>query len=73
VTTPNQQSNSDSSARLRLEFWPLERLVSSARNARTHGKVQVAEITGSIRAFGFTNPRAPGQTAYSTNWPIASQ
>ena len=44
------------STALRLEFWPTEKLVPSARNARTHGDAQVAEIAGSIRAFGFTNP-----------------
>src|SRR5256885_15253185 len=42
--------------RLRLEFWPIERLIPSPRNARTHSKAQVAEIAGSIRAFGFANP-----------------
>ena len=41
---------------LRLEFWPIERLVPSPRNARTHSEAQVAEIAGSIRAFGFANP-----------------
>src|SRR5215212_6323717 len=45
---------------LRLEHWPLERLVPSARNARTHSPAQVAEIAGSIRAFGFTNPILAG-------------
>jgi len=34
----------------------VERLVPSPRNARTHSDVQVAEIAGSIRAFGFANP-----------------
>src|SRR3979411_248056 len=43
-------------SRLRLEFWPVNRLVPSARNARTHSDTQIAEIAGSIRAFGFTNP-----------------
>src|SRR5882762_3305737 len=42
--------------RLGLEFWPIERLVPSPRNARTHSDAQVAEIAGSIRKFGFTNP-----------------
>src|SRR5438552_18671974 len=42
--------------RLELEFWPIERLVPSPRNARTHSDAQVAEIAGSIRAFGFSNP-----------------
>ncbi len=42
--------------RLRLEIWPLHRLIPSARNARTHSDAQIAEIAGSIRAFGFSNP-----------------
>src|SRR5215204_1039150 len=42
--------------RLRLESWPIAKLVPSARNARTHRDAQVAEIAGSIRAFGFANP-----------------
>src|SRR5258708_8758958 len=27
-----------------------------ARNARTHSEAQIAQIAGSIREFGFTNP-----------------
>jgi ParB-like chromosome segregation protein Spo0J len=50
-----------SADRLRLEFWPVDRLVPSARNARTHSDAQVAEIAGSIRAFGFTNPILVGE------------
>jgi DNA modification methylase len=42
--------------RLRLEIWPVGRLIPSARNARTHNDVQIAEIAGSIQAFGFSNP-----------------
>src|SRR5665811_2172406 len=42
--------------RLRLEMWPVARLIPSARNARTHNDAQVAEIAGSIQAFGFSNP-----------------
>ena len=41
---------------LRLEFWPVAKLIPSARNARTHSDAQVAEIAGSIKAFGFSNP-----------------
>src|SRR3954451_7319410 len=41
---------------LEIEYWPLDRLVPYARNARTHSDAQVAEIAGSIRAFGFSNP-----------------
>src|ERR1700751_2712702 len=47
---------STGSGGLELCRWPIERLVPSARNARTHSDAQVAEIAGSIRAFGFTNP-----------------
>src|SRR4051812_45215947 len=46
---------------LRLEHWPIERLIPSPRNARTHSDAQVAEIAGSIRAFGFTNPILVGE------------
>jgi DNA modification methylase len=42
--------------RLRVEFWGLDKLIPFARNARTHSNAQIAEIAGSIRAFGFTNP-----------------
>ena len=31
-------------------------LIPYARNARTHSDAQVAQIAGSIREFGFTNP-----------------
>jgi DNA modification methylase len=41
---------------LRLELWSINRLVPSPRNARTHNETQIAEIAGSIRAFGFANP-----------------
>ena len=50
-----------SPVRPQLEFWPIDRLVPSPRNARTHSDAQVAEIAGSIRAFGFTNPILAGE------------
>src|SRR5215468_8805942 len=34
----------------------VESLIPYARNARTHSDAQVAQIAGSIREFGFTNP-----------------
>ena len=43
-------------ARLQIEYWPIEKIIPFARNARTHNAAQVAEIAGSIRAFGFANP-----------------
>jgi DNA modification methylase len=39
-----------------VEYRPLDLLIPYASNARTHSDAQVAEIAGSIRAFGFTNP-----------------
>ena len=44
-----------------LEVWPIERLIPSPRNARTHSDAQIAEIAGSIRAFGFSNPILVGE------------
>ena len=41
---------------LQVEYRPLDSLTGYARNARTHSEEQVAEIAGSIREFGFTNP-----------------
>src|SRR5215208_1327989 len=61
MTAASKQIRSDASDRLRLEFWPLDRLIPSPRNARTHSEAQVAEIAGSIRAFGFTNPILVGE------------
>src|SRR5690606_35314793 len=46
----------DHARQLSVEYRPLDSLVPYARNARTHSEAQVAEIAGSIRAFGFTNP-----------------
>jgi DNA modification methylase len=49
--------------KLRVEYWPIDRLMPSPRNARTHSAAQVAEIAGSIRTFGFTNPVLVGEDA----------
>jgi hypothetical protein len=54
--TPKVTEHDAGDARRRLEYWPLDRLIPSPRNARTHSDAQVAEIAGSIRAFGFSNP-----------------
>ena len=40
----------------KIERWTVDRLIPYARNPRTHSPDQVAQIAGSIRAFGFTNP-----------------
>src|SRR5215212_11694520 len=39
-----------------VQRWPLDRLVPSARNARTHSDAQVAQIAASIREWGWTVP-----------------
>lgn len=44
-----------------IEYWPLDRLIPYARNARTHSEAQIAEIAGSIRTFGFANPILVGE------------
>ena len=40
----------------KIEQIPIEKLIPYARNSRTHSDEQVAQIAGSIREFGFTNP-----------------
>ena len=40
----------------KIELWDIARLIPNARNARTHSEAQVAEIAGSIVAFGFMTP-----------------
>ena len=41
---------------LTVEMLAVEKLIPFARNSRTHSDPQVAEIAGSIAAFGFVNP-----------------
>jgi DNA modification methylase len=41
---------------LKIETWPIERLVPYARNARLHSEAQVAQIAASIVEFKFNNP-----------------
>src|SRR6202162_5189565 len=48
---------------LRVEYYPIERLIPSARNAPPPRASQTPEIAGSIRAFGFTNPMLVGESA----------
>jgi len=45
-----------SSFSLRIEPWPIERLIPYARNARTHAAEQIEQIAASIAEFGFINP-----------------
>ncbi|MBC8239483.1 MAG: ParB N-terminal domain-containing protein, partial [Alphaproteobacteria bacterium] len=46
---------------LKIEPWPLDRLIPYARNARMHADDQVAQIAGSIAEFGFVNPILVGE------------
>jgi ParB-like chromosome segregation protein Spo0J len=41
---------------MKIEQLPTADLIPYARNTRTHSAEQVAQIAGSIREFGFTNP-----------------
>ena len=58
MTTATSETAHDGgpAGRASLEYWAIDRLIPSPRNARTHSPAQVAEIAGSIRTFGFTNP-----------------
>ena len=40
----------------KIEMLKTDTLIPYARNSRTHSVAQVAQIAGSIREFGFTNP-----------------
>ncbi len=41
---------------IQIELWPIDRLVPSEANPRTHSHEQVAQIAASIEQFGFVNP-----------------
>src|ERR1017187_5011737 len=45
---------------LLVQFWPLDKLIPYARNARTHTEEQVAQVAASIEEFGWTNPILAG-------------
>src|ERR1039458_10383416 len=54
-----QESLSDKLVRtleIQIERWPVDRLIPSDGNPRTHSPEQVAQIAASIRVFGFVNP-----------------
>jgi DNA modification methylase len=44
------------SRQIKIEFRPVSKLIPYAHNARTHTPQQVAQITASIKEFGWTNP-----------------
>ena len=41
---------------LQIESWPVDRVIPSDANPRTHTAEQVAQIAASIQKFGFVNP-----------------
>jgi ParB-like chromosome segregation protein Spo0J len=41
---------------IRIELWPISRLIPRVTNPRTHTPEQVAQIAASIREWGWTNP-----------------
>lgn len=41
---------------IQVERWPVDRVVPSGSNPRTHSPEQLAQIARSIQAFGFVNP-----------------
>jgi DNA modification methylase len=42
--------------KLKIETWPIEKVINYARNARLHDEIQVKAIAASITEFGFINP-----------------
>src|ERR1700685_877045 len=60
-TSRQDHSAEQSHSRFRLGSWAIDRLIPSPRNARFHSDAQIAEIAGSIRTFGFTNPVLVGE------------
>jgi hypothetical protein len=41
---------------MKIEQLPTADLIPYAKNTRTHSEIQIQQIAGSIREFGFTNP-----------------
>lgn len=56
----DSKDNRMESAGMQVEQWPVERLVPSKANPRTHSLEQVAQIAASIQEFGFVNPILAG-------------
>jgi hypothetical protein len=53
---PKRGKNNPSQPMSSIEHLPTQDLIPHVRNSRTHSEAQVAQIAGSIREFGFTNP-----------------
>ena len=46
-----------------IELWPIDKFIPYAKNPRTHSDAQVAQIAGSIAAFGFNAPILVGSNS----------
>lgn len=42
--------------KLKIETWPIDKVLPFAKNARLHSEAQVAAVSKSIAEFGFVNP-----------------
>jgi ParB-like chromosome segregation protein Spo0J len=45
---------------LKVELWPIDKLIPYIRNSRTHSEEQVMQVVASIREFGWVNPVLAG-------------
>jgi len=43
-------------SRLQVEWWPLDKLIPYARNARICPESAIAKVAGSLAEFGFRQP-----------------
>ncbi|WP_051390801.1 ParB/Srx family N-terminal domain-containing protein [Paraburkholderia mimosarum] len=64
MSSAPQRAEADASARLAdaIEWWPIERVRESPRNARTHSPEQVEQIAQSMSEFGWTFPALVDET-----------
>src|SRR5258707_10630449 len=56
TSTPAPPARAPAREDMAIEWREISALIPYARNARTHSDAQIAQIAGSIREFGFTNP-----------------
>src|SRR6202162_2912954 len=56
ITSSQKAAELMKNLNIKIEHWPMGRLIRSAANPRTHTPGQVEQIAASIREFGFVNP-----------------
>jgi DNA modification methylase len=49
-------TRSESSKRLAVAYWPIDRIIPYANNANHHSHRQIRKLQQSLRQFGWTNP-----------------